>query len=187
MGTVSRRLGRHLAVAAALAALAAPSLGRATTQTTYEPPSYAAGPKGGDAFNVVMVDPPSGSVTVVRANPVPTNAGLGCGGVAGFGNLKVTHTATGALRQVTVAYEDAVVDPYTFFNVGVRQGSGYLGSKEVAGAAVGSGTITVDLTGLSPAPTGTIEVWFGIQTSSACPNFDGGRARFPRVTIDEDP
>lgn len=177
MGAVIRRL----AVLAALLALAAPSTAHAT-DTSYGAP-FAAGPKGGDPFNIVHADAASGEMFVVRANPVPTNGGLGCGGSGGFANFAVSHSALTPLQSVTVEYEDAVIDPYTWINVGVRQGADYLDSVVVQGIVAGSGDVIVDVSDL--AATGEVTVWFGLQVASACPNVDGGAIRFISVTFTE--
>lgn len=167
---------RLVVILAAAAMLAAPAGARAGT-TSYEPGSYALGPAGGDQWNRSMADPATGEMTVVRANPTP--GAFNCGGAGGFANFAVGHTAT-ATTRVVVSYADAIIDPYTWINVGVRQGDGYLASTVARGLTLGDGDVTVDL----PAPaSGPITVWFGIQVASACPNVDGGHATFTSVTI----
>ena len=167
-----KRLIGPIAILVLLAPLGAP----AATTASYGPP-YAAGPQGGDSFNRVVMDQNTGDMAVVRVNPVP--GAFNCTGGGGFANFAVSHTGTG-ISSVKVSFTNAVVDPYTWFNVGVRQGDDFLDSKDLRGPLVGEGSVTVPI---SPPADGSITVWFGIQVASACPNVDGGRATFTSVEV----
>lgn len=176
MGPVVRRLF----VLLALAALAVPSAANAST-TTYHAP-YQQGPAGGDTYNTIMADPATGDMTVIRLNPAGISGGLGCAGSGGFTNFEVTHTATTAVTSVVVSYTQAIVDPYSWIDVAVRQDDQFLGARVERGILAGDGSVTLTLP--SPA-TGTITVRFGLQVSSACPNIDGAHATFTSVAINE--
>lgn len=175
MGTVIRRM----LVCGALAASMIPGAAHAST-TTVAPP-YLSGPRGGDQYNNVIADPNTGEMTVLRVNPTGPSGGLGCGGSGGYANFEVDlASAPAGLQSVTVSYSQAVVDPYTWINVGVRQDDHYLGSRVERGVLAGSGTVTVPVSG---GHAGAMQVWFGIQTASACPNVDGGHAIFDSVSF----
>lgn len=169
---------KRLLLLAALLSLAVPLGARADSKTYVAP--YQAGPQGGDMWNVYMTDPATGRMTVLRANPAGVSGSLGCGGSGGFSSFAVTHEAATPVTSVTVAYDDGLVDPYTFFSVSVRQGGDFLATRVVRGPIAGSGTVALTLS--APA-TGTLTAWFGIQVSSACPNVDGGTAKFTSVTF----
>lgn len=177
MGTVAGRVRLATAALAALALLV-PAAGHAAT--TYGPP-YALGPQGGDPppTNHYFVDPATGEMTILRTQVAGVSGNLGCGGRGPFAYFKVAHEAAG-VTQVAAAFTDALIDPYTFVSVAVRQGSSFLNSNAARGPIVGAGTLTVELPSPSTAP---IEVWFGIEVSSACPNVDGGTATFSSLTI----
>lgn len=148
------------------------------TVAQFQPP-YALGPQGGDAFNQFQRDANTGTMTVLRVNPAGISGGLGCSGLAGYSNFEVSFTGTD-VRKVSVFYNQALVDPYSYINVGVRQGSNYLGSTVLRGLLAGNGTATVTL---PSAANGDLVVWFGIQVGSACPNIDGARAVFESVAF----
>ena len=170
---------KRIILAVAVLALVAPGLGQAE-QTSYRP-AYALGPQGGDANNTFMVDPETGEMTVIRHQLAGISGGLGCGGSGGFANFKVNHSGTN-IREVSVQYQDAIIDPYTWINVGVRQGTEYVGTQVQRGLTTGHGQVRVLL---AKPVSGDIEVWFGIQVSSACPNIDGGTALFTAVHVFE--
>jgi hypothetical protein len=145
------------------------------------PPPYAAGPQGGDQFNVISADAATGDMTVLRVNPAGVSGGLGCGGSGGFANFEVVHTdETTPVKSVTVAYDNAIIDAYSWINVGVRKGSSYVGSRVERGILTGTGTVTVTLGAPVQAP---VTIWFGIQVASACPNVNGGHAHFASVLV----
>jgi len=160
--------------------LVVPASGHAA-QKTIQPP-YAAGDQGGDTYNNISADKATGDMRIVRYYPIPTSTGLGCDGKAGFANFQVTYVAETPVKTVTVAYDNAVVDPYTWVNVGVRQGETFIRSTPapLRGPLLGSGTITQTL----EVPTaGSLTVWFGMQLASACPNIGGGLLRFTSVSF----
>jgi hypothetical protein len=180
VGTVVRN-SRLMIVALLALALLIPSAGHAAT-TTYSAP-YAMGPQGGDANNYFDVHPDTGQMTVLRIQAAGISGGLGCGGSGGFSNFKVNHPDAGA-SVVTVTFAEAIIDPYTFIHVSARQGDSFLGNASVQGPIVHPvlGATSLSLT-LPEAATGPIEIWFGIQVTSACPNIDGGTARFTSVAV----
>ena len=180
MGSVNRRgVVRRILICGALAATMVP--GGARAATTSFPPPYKAGPQGGDANNYYSSDPSTGDMTVVRVALQGPSGGLGCGGSAGFSNFAIDTTAPDALKSVTVHYKQATIDPYTWINVGVLQDGHYVNTEVRRGIlAAEDGAVTVSLSG---AHAGPITVWFGLQTASACPNVDGGRATFSSVDL----
>lgn len=172
------RAMKRLSILLALAVLL-PAGARA--DTTIRPP-FALGPQGGDMWNRVIIDEKTGEMTVLRAQPAGISGGLGCGGIGGFANFEVEPVIAddAPIGVVTVTWADAVVDPYTFVNVGVRKDGNFLESRIVRGPLTGMGGATVSL---DEPTSGTLEIWFGIQVASACPNIDGGRARFTSVIL----
>jgi hypothetical protein len=180
VGTVARKT-RFAIVALLALTLLVPISGHAAS-TTYGPP-WAMGPQGGDANNYFDRNQDTGQMTVLRVQAAGISGGLGCGGSGGFSNFAVNHPAAGA-TAVTVAFSDAIVDPYTFIHLSVRDGSSFLGSASVQGPIVHPvlGATSLTLT-LPEASTGPIEIWFGIQVTSACPNVDGGTATFTSVAV----
>jgi hypothetical protein len=180
VGAVVRKT-RFAIVALLALTLLIPATGHATT-TEYVAP-YAMGPQGGDANNYFDVHPDTGRMTVLRVQAAGISGGLGCGGSGGFSNFAVAHPDAGA-TAVTVSFSDALVDPYTFIHLSVRQGSSFLGSASVQGpivsGVVGASSLTLTL---PEASTGPIDIWFGIQVTSACPNIDGGTATFTSVAV----
>lgn len=167
MGTVAtgRKIMKRFVLLLAVLALAAPALSRADGGTYTAP--YAMGPQGGDQFNRIEADPATGEMSILRYSVnAPFSGGLGCGGQGGFVFFAVSHDATDPVTSVTVSYTDALVGPYAFVNVGVRQGDGFLDGEVQRGIITEAGSVTVDL----PQPAiGALTVWFGLQVSSACP------------------
>src|SRR3546814_840394 len=107
--------------------------------TTYEPP-FALGPAGGDNRGISSAEP-DGRVTVARAYPAP--GPISCPGDGHFATLQVVHKAKGSIRTVTAEFTDALVDPFVYVSVGVRDARGrWVGSMKVGGAQ-GSGEIVV--------------------------------------------
>lgn len=168
---------KRFVVMAALAALVVPTGAHASV--SYSAP-FLAGPQGGDQYNTVMADPATGDMTVLRVNPAGLSGGLGCGGQGGYANFIVNHDAAEPVTKVSVAYSDALVDPYSWIVVNVRQGDLYLYSEVRQGIQLQEGTLTVTL---PEAATGSLTVWFGLQVASACPNVDGATATFDSVTF----
>ena len=179
------RSGRWLVVLATvglLAGLQAPS--SAARTTSYAAP-YAAGPSGGDQWSYVSADPEAGTMMMGRAYPAP--GPISCPGRAGYANFSVKHKATAPLRSVTVAYEDAFVEPFTYLTVLVRDAKGaWMGGRKVGGAS-GSGEIVVPVSWGNRAASARkpqpVEILFGLEMSSACPSADGGTIRYAKVTV----
>lgn len=169
---------KRIIMALAVLALVAPGLGHA--DTTYEP-AYEMGPQGGDDNNTIMADPATGEMTVLRHQVAGVTGGLGCGGSGGYASFKVAHTGEN-VTGVTVHHSDTIVDPYTWISVSVKQDGDYLATHVERGLIVGEGEITVTL---PEAASGDMEILFGIQVSSACPNVDGGTAIFHAVDVIE--
>jgi hypothetical protein len=171
---------RRLLLIIAALSLVVPVNGHAAPKT-FQPP-YVAGAQGGDTYNNISADASNGQMRIIRYYPIPTSAGLGCDGKAGFANFEVSYDAETPVKTVTIAYDSAIVDPYTWVNVGVRQGETYIRSTPapLRGPLLGSGTITQTL----DTPTaGPLTVWFGMQLASACPNIGGGLLTFTSVTF----
>jgi hypothetical protein len=147
----------------------------------YAPP-YKIGPSGGDSFNVVRNDPATGRIAVVRAYPVP--AVLFCGGASAYQQQRVKHKVTSAVHKVTLAYDQAATDGYTFLSLLVRDDKGrFLGSSRVRGPLVGAGSISASIKGKAPKRGRTLVIDFGLSVSSACPSADGGTVQLPSVTV----
>lgn len=176
MGAVIRRTILLLAVLALLV----PSAARAST-TSYGPP-YGNGPSGGDEYNDIERNGTTGEMSILRYNPVPANAGLGCGGSGGWANFEIPHTASSPITKVTVDFRDAIVDPYSFMSLSVYQNGSYVDTEIVRGPVLGNGAIVLEP---RTAATGDVVIWFGLQVSSACPNLDIARAVFTGVTVTE--
>lgn len=156
--------------------------------TVYRAP-YQAGPVAAAARQPAVdraeANTSTGEVTVIRANATP--GAIGCAATGGFAYLRVEHPATGAERHVHVVYEKASITPFTWLKVNVRGVSDgadvYVGSTQLRGQLVNeSGVLTVDLTEVPDAGS-AMTIDFGIETASACPNADGGTARFSAVTV----
>ena len=171
--------GRLLAsLVVAICALAAPPPSQAATATTYEPP-FALGPSGGDSRGLSSAEP-DGRVTVARAYPAP--GPISCPGDGHFATLQVVHEAKGSLRSVTAEFTDALVDPFVYVSVGVRDATGrWIGSKKVGGAT-GSGDVVVPVRWDRSVKL-PLQVQFGLELSTACPHADAGTLRFTRLTL----
>lgn len=175
-----------LVACAALAAVALPgSPSRASTD--YSPAVYELGPKGGDAFNVVLQTKEAGRVSVVRAYPIP--GAFNCGGSGGFGAFRVRHHGTIPANRVYVQYKAAAASPFAFVYATVRKAATeeFIGVDEVRGPLAGDGTLRVDLAGLDPAERTDVIVDFGLRVSSACPSVEIGSAQFAYVRVTDEP
>jgi hypothetical protein len=167
--------------------------GPAKADTTYTefkqgPTAETSTSPGKDSFNNhVTTDPATGQVTVLRANPTP--GATDCAGSGAFGYLRVD--AVGPADHVTVDYTNAVIDPYTWIEVLVRDASdpsnptaAFLApaAEKRGPVAELEGSINVPLS--EPVAAGapfTVDV--GLLTASACPNVDGGTITFGGVTV----
>jgi hypothetical protein len=143
--------------------------------------------------NIVRFDATTGEMTVVRAAAGSLGSSLGCGGAAPFAYFYVDHVVTTGVEKVTVKASNAVLDGFTWVKVvtSIVGGDGKLATEKVRGPVAGALTINVkpesvpDGEGvtLRPRPGDTLRIAFGIETVSACPNADGGRAVFDSVSI----
>jgi hypothetical protein len=89
---------------------------------------------------------------------------------------------TGPVRKVTAAYTQALVDPYVYVTVGVRDATRrWIGSKKVSGLT-GSGSVVVPIR-WDRTVRGPLQVVFGLELSTACPHADAGTINFTSVTV----
>jgi hypothetical protein len=151
-----------------------------TRGRSYEPP-FKKGAQGGDQANFIYSDPSSGQVAVFRMYPVfnPFTCGSSRGG---WVTLRQPIRVTRPIASVEVDYQ-AAVDPYSFVTVTVRDDGTYLGSKDVRGPIFGSGNVNVPLSFGKARKGSTIDVDFGVQVPSACPNLEEAAAQFSRVVV----
>lgn len=172
------RRGRALLALAVAAALLGSAAGAgAAPATTYGPP-FALGPTGGDQGYASAE--PAGRVTVARTYPMI--GPISCPGGGSYATLLVQHKGKAPVRRVTASYTDAVVDPFVYVTVGVRDATGKWVGNLKTGGAQGSGDLVVpvrwDRTVRPP-----LQVQFGLELSTACPHADAGTIRFTRVTV----
>ena len=159
-----------------LVALQAPS--HAAPSKTYGPP-FALGPSGGDADGFKSADPGC-RIIVGRMYPAP--GPISCPGGGQYATFKVVHKVTGPVRRVSAAYTEALVDPFVYVSVGVRDATGrWIASRKVGGA-IDSGTFVVPVRWDSTV-RGPLQVIFGLELSTACPHADGGTIRFTSLTV----
>ena len=166
------------AVVAVAAVVALPTASDAAPSKTYQAP-FAIGPAGGDSLGFRSAEP-EGRVMVGRAYPMI--GPISCPGGGAYAALKVDHKDRAQVRKVSAAYTEALIDPYVYLSVGVRDATGrWIGSRKVAGLT-GTGTLDVpvrwDRTVRAP-----LQVVFGLELSTACPHADGGMVRFTAVTV----
>lgn len=153
--------------------------------TTYAPP-FAAGPTGGDQYNLVEAGD-DGRITVGRAYPVPS--AIGCSGRAGYAAYEIVHPAAAPVTAVTVEHVEAAVDPYTFLSVNVIDDDGrFLASHKLRGLLVGDGhlDVPVDWPDEPEFRARDVRVQVGLELTSACPAVDGGTVRIATVTVVEE-
>lgn len=148
----------------------------------YEPP-YALGPSGGDSFNHLHAGD-DGRMVVGRAYPVVSV--LSCSAEGGYITYEIVHPATAPVETVSVAFAEALLDPYVFATVNVIDDDGrFLGTFKQRGELIGDGTFEVDVEW--PAETEfrprDIRIQFGLELTSACPSADVGTMRFPGVSV----
>jgi hypothetical protein len=156
--------------------LAVPS--GAAPAKTYAPP-FALGPAGGDSFGYESAEP-QGRVTVMRVYPAP--GPISCPGDGHYATLKVVHKVTGPVRKVAAAYTEALVDPYVYVTVGVRDATRrWIGVKKVSGLT-GSGSVVVPVR-WDRTVRGPLQVVFGLELSTACPHADAGTISFTSITV----
>ena len=167
-----------LGIAFWLIALQVPS--GAASSTTYKAP-FSIGASGGDRFSYHSAAE-DGRIVVARAYPLVGPVSCPSGGA--YANLFVRHAGSAPVAQVTAAYTQAVVDPYVYLTVGVRDVTGsWIGSTKVAGV-MGSGVVTVPVRWDSKV-RGPLQVVFGLELSTACPHADAGTVQVTSVTVSE--
>ena len=172
----ARRLLAAAVAVVGLVALQAPST--AATSKTYGPP-FALGPSGGDSEGMQSADP-GGRIIVGRMYPAP--GPISCPGGGQYATFKIVHKVTGPVHKVSAAYTEALVDPYVYVSVGVRDATGrWIASRKVGGAT-DSGKFDVPVRWDSTV-RGPLQVIFGLEPSTACPHADGGTLRFTSVTV----
>jgi hypothetical protein len=173
--------GRIAAVAAVLSLMLTSGAVAADTSATYTPP-FAAGPQGGDSFSHRSANTEDGRVLVGRAYPVFNPIQCGPGGA--FARLQVNHTITAPITKVSATFTEALVDPYTFVSVALRDAKGnWLASTRTRGPITEGDTITANLFKASPQAGQVVTVQFGLDMASACPHVNGGTARFTTITV----
>jgi hypothetical protein len=171
-------VGSAVALVAAMPADAAPAKAKA-----YAAP-FKLGPSGGDQFSYHSATA-DGTVTVARVYPVP--GAINCTKGAPYAKLLVQFRATHAVHKVVATYDSAVVDPFTFVQLALRDAKkgnhDWYGLKTVRGAVTGSGTVTLKpYMPEGPFPK-VLVVEFGLQQSSACPNADEGTIHFSKIEV----
>jgi hypothetical protein len=172
----AHRLLAALVVLAGLVALQSPS--GAAPAKTYAPP-FALGPTGGDSDGFASADP-QGRITVMRMYPAP--GPISCPGEGHYATFKVVHKVTAPVRKVSAAYTEALVDPFVYVSIGVRDASGrWIGSRKIGGAA-DSGIFDVPVR-WDKTVRGPLQVIFGLELSTACPHADAGTIRFTSLTV----
>jgi hypothetical protein len=177
---------RVLGVALALlvvASIAAPGAiaGKKGATSTHKP-RYKKGPSGGDDFNYIHQDAKAGQVAVFRLFPgVSPIVGCEPEPSAGWAMLSTEHHVDGPVSTVTVSF-DAVLDPYAWLMVAVRDGRGWLGVKKLQGPHAGAGRLKVKLF-RHPHRGSKITIEFGVQLGDACPQVGEAVAEFKWVKV----
>jgi hypothetical protein len=165
----ARRLIAAAVVAVGLIGLPTPS--GAAPSKTYAPP-FALGPSGGDSDGYQSADP-QGRITVARMYPVP--GPISCPGQGHYATLTVVH-------KVSASYTEALVDPFVYVSIGVRDATGrWIGSRKIGGAT-DSGTFDVPVR-WDATVHGPLQVIFGLELSTACPHADAGTMRFTSLRV----
>ncbi|MGH2729705.1 MAG: hypothetical protein ACRDJI_03770 [Actinomycetota bacterium] len=184
-----RRVLKTFGVATVVAMMAVSALGAPSkdARSAKHKPPYKLGPSGGDEYNHVEADRESGTMTIFRVFPFPGSIGCIPESRAAWATFTVVHDIDRPVAWVTVNYEDVLLDGNTWMTLHVEDGDGeWLGFKARQGpVAAGSGALKVHIGDRSPSG-GSIEVRFGLQVSSACPQVMGAHASFPSVAIDEE-
>lgn len=182
MHAVTRLVRAALIAALVVGLLPAAGAAAKAKETTYEAP-YKQGPEGSGAGGFTYGNPDDGRVFIGRMYPVFNPISCGPGG--GFSKLQVKHGVKkkGKFSTVSVDFTDAAIDPYTFVTVAVKNKKGdWLASGRQRGPIVGSGTLETEVFGKLPKK-GKVTILFGLEMASACPQLNGGSARFTQVTV----
>lgn len=174
------RVLRVAAIAALALGLVASGPASASTVKTYHSP-FRIGPSGGDRWSYHNASS-DGTVTVARVYPVPGVINCTKGGP--YAKLLVLHRATRPVRSITVSFDSAMVDPFTFVMVGLRDGHRrWYGTATLRGSVTGSGQLTLRPDRPQGRLPGTLTIELGLQQSSACPNADEGTIHFTTVEV----
>jgi len=154
-----------------LIALAVPSAGQAA-DTTYTP-RWPSVHQGGDQYNNMSKNQDTGEARIGRLNIGLPSGGLGCLGKGGFIEFEQsTLSHADPISTVTLSYKDAALTAFSFIKLSVRQNGEGLQASVVRGPLQGDGTVEIALTDVNGAPisvAGPLDIWFGLEVSSACP------------------
>lgn len=182
MDAVIRRMVPILLIAVlAAVSLVAPATAGKKKGDVHKPP-YKKGPSGGDVWNYIEADPKTGEMTVMRVFPGFSPV-VGCAPEpdAGWATFRLMHDVDSRVGTVTVNY-DAMLDPYAWITVVVRDGRGSLGLGKFQGPHLGAGRLKVALF-RRPKTGSQIEVEFGAQLGDSCPQVGGAHVSFPSIAI----
>ena len=172
-------MGRRLVLLAAAAAVVAlPATSHAAPSKTYSAP-FAVGPAGGDNLGFRSADP-NGQVMVGRVYPMV--GPISCPGGGAYADLKVVHKDRAKVKKVSASYTQALIDPYVYLSVGVRDATGrWIGLVKPAGLT-DSGNLVVPVR-WDRSVRGPLQVIFGLEIATACPHADAGTINFTSVTV----
>lgn len=170
------------ALALLMALMPATSALASEADTTYNPP-YEAGPEDGGTGSYRSVSPEDGTVTVARVYPAYNP--LRCAPGGAHAKLTVEHTVTAPMTGVTAEFTDAIVDPYTFVTLAVRDQDGeWLASTRLRGPLAGDGEpLETHMFAGSPEIGETVQIQFGLEQTSGCPQANFGTATFTEITV----
>jgi plastocyanin len=164
----------------------APAEPAPTDGTTYTAP-YAEGPTSGDTWTRGATDPAAGRITLGRVYPVP--GVISCAGGNAQRKFEITHTLTRPFREISLTFDEAVIDSYAFMTLAAKDADGeWLASTRDRGPTVLDGTLTAPVfdnlpEDLVPDVGDTITIQFGIELASSCANGQVGSAVFTEVTV----
>jgi len=177
---MSRAVRLMAAVGAVTALVTMSPADAAPKKHVYSAP-FKVGPSGGDAFSYHSATS-DGTVTVGRVYPIP--GAINCTKGGPYARLLVLHKARGPVHRIVATFDSAVVDPFTFVKLGLRDAAHHwYGLKTVRGAVTGSGTITLKPIRNQGRFPRTLVIEFGLDQSSACPNADEGTLHFSKVEV----
>jgi hypothetical protein len=177
---MSRAVRLLVAVGAAAALVTVAPADAAPKKHVYSAP-FKIGPSGGDQFSYHSATS-DGTVTVGRVYPIP--GAINCTKGGPFARLLVLHKARGPVHRVVATFDSALVDPFTFVKLGLRDSAHHwYGLTTVRGAVTGSGTIALKPIRNQGRFPRTLVVEFGLDQSSACPNADEGTIHFSKIEV----
>jgi hypothetical protein len=180
---MSRAVRLLVAVGAAGALVTMAPAEAAPKKHVYSAP-FKVGPSGGDQFSYHSATA-DGTVTVARVYPIP--GAINCTKGAPYAKLLVQFRATHPVHKVVATYDSALVDPFTFVQLALRDTKrgthNWYGMKTVRGALTGSGIVTLKPYMNEGHFPKTLVVEFGLNQSSACPNADEGTLHFSKIEV----